>query len=198
MAKGLYSAILGKKKNSFEFDYNEDEVYYRSFERRRIMKFSSPLIVISDMETSRHFYEKVLGQKVILDFGANITFDGGFSLQTKDSWANFIDKSPEEITPRSNAFELYFEEDYFDKFLEEIEKVDGIEYVHPMKKYDWHQRVVRFYDPDGNIIEVGESMASIAIKLLKEGHSVEETAKIIQHPVEFVNFCASQMQENPE
>lgn len=35
------------------------------------MKFSNPLIVVSDMEKSKLFYYTVLGLDVILDFGAN-------------------------------------------------------------------------------------------------------------------------------
>ena len=31
----------------------------------------------------------------------------------------------------------------------------NITYVHDVVEYGWGQRVVRFYDPDGNLIEVG-------------------------------------------
>ena len=48
---------------------------------------------------------------------------------------------------------------------------------------------MRIYDPDHHIIEIGESMAVIARRYLANGYSVEETAKIIQHPVEFVKSC---------
>ena len=51
-------------------------------------------------------------------------------------------------------------------------------------------RVVRLYDPDFHLIEVGESMAVIARRLLDEGLSVEETAAQIQHPVAFVRAVA--------
>ena len=56
------------------------------------MKFKSPLIVVSDIVAVRKFYEGVLNQKVILDFGANITFEGDFSLQSKETWIKFIHK----------------------------------------------------------------------------------------------------------
>jgi hypothetical protein len=46
--------------------------------------------------------------------------------------------------------------------------------------------VIRFYDPDKNIIEVGESIESVIKRFLKRGYSIEETAKITQHPIEFV------------
>lgn len=48
---------------------------------------------------------------------------------------------------------------------------------------------MRIYDPDKHIIEIGESMEVIARRYLSEGYSVEETSKIIQHPIEFVKQC---------
>ncbi len=58
--------------------------------------------------------------------------------------------------------ELYFEVDDFDEFIRKLESNSEIEYVPPPKKHDWQQRVVRTYDPDHHIIEIGESMAVIA------------------------------------
>lgn len=43
-------------------------------------------------------------------------------------------------------------------------------------EHSWGQRVVRIYDPDGHMIEVGESMEYVAKRFLKDGMSVEETA----------------------
>ena len=56
------------------------------------MKLQCPMLVVSDLAASRAFYETLLAQEVILDFGANITFNGGFSLQTEESWLQFIGK----------------------------------------------------------------------------------------------------------
>jgi hypothetical protein len=81
--------------------------------------------------------------------------------------------------------ELYFEVDDFDAFLERLAAFDA-EQVHQPKAHDWKQRVVRIYDPDGHIIEIGESMAVIARRFLAQGKTLEETAALIQHPIEFV------------
>ena len=62
----------------------------------------------------------------------------------------------------------------------------NIIYLHRTKEYTWRQRVVRFYDPDSHIIEVGESMRSVFEKFHKRGMSIEEVAQRTQHPVEFV------------
>lgn len=151
------------------------------------MKFTCPLIAISDLEASKKFYQEVLGQKIVLDFGWNVTFSGGFAIQLNFAQLLSIDK--ETVMKKSHNFELYFEEDDFDAFIEHLKKFDDIEYVHQPKKYDWQQRVVRIYDPDKHIIEIGESMAVIAKLYLNQGLSIEETANIIQHPVEFVKSC---------
>jgi hypothetical protein len=44
-----------------------------------------------------------------------------------------------------------------------------VEYVHPLREQPWRQRVVRFYDPDHHIIEVGESFLASLNVLKKMG-----------------------------
>ncbi len=53
------------------------------------MKLKNPLLVVSDLEASKRFYREVLGLRVILDFGANVTLTGGLCLQTQESWRDF-------------------------------------------------------------------------------------------------------------
>jgi catechol 2,3-dioxygenase-like lactoylglutathione lyase family enzyme len=150
------------------------------------MKFVCPLIAVSNLEVSKRFYQEVLNQKVTLDLGWNVWFSGGFAIQLNFPDIVGIDKA--SVKSKSHNFELYFEEEDFDGFLEKLKILPNIEYVHLPKKHDWQQRVVRFYDPDKHIIEVGESMSVVAKRFLDQGVSVEETAKIIQHPVEFVRM----------
>ena len=160
------------------------------------MIFNCPLLAVEDMNISRAFYENIMEQKVIYDFGENITFEGGFSLQTRSSWAEFIGKNESSLSRKSNDFELYFEEDNFDSFIQRLKNIHDIEYVHPVKLYPWGQRVIRFYDPDRHIIEVGESMRNVAIRFYKEGLSIPEIAKITQHPVAFVEHSIADLNNN--
>jgi catechol 2,3-dioxygenase-like lactoylglutathione lyase family enzyme len=160
-------------------------------ERRDTVKYKLPLIVVEDMERSRKFYEDILGQKVILDFGANITFEGDFSLQTKDSWRGFIGDCEDTIMFRPNNFELYFEEKQFEKFVQMLKNC-GVELIHDVRRYPWGQSVIRFYDPDKHIIEVGESMASVIRRFHDEGLSVEEIVERTQHPQEFVESALNE------
>jgi len=153
------------------------------------MRFACPLLVVKDIGVSRAFYESLLGQTVILDFGENITFEGNFSLQSKSSWAYFIGKSEDEIKEKADNFELYFEADDFDDFLARLKKYQGLEYLHGVREYPWGQKVIRFYDPDYHIIEVGENMKNVVRRFYAQGLSVDEIASRTQHPLAFVRSC---------
>lgn len=153
------------------------------------MKFKCPLIVVNNIEVARVFYEKVLNQKVKYDFGENVTYEGDFAIQLKSHFADMVTITQEDITAKSNNFELYFEEENLDRFIERLKETDQIKYIHGLVEHPWGQRVIRFYDPDMHIIEVGESMESVVRRFLSQGLSVEETAERTQHPVEFVRQC---------
>ena len=150
------------------------------------MKLQNPLLVVTDIDKSVEFYKKVLGLHVITDFGANKTLTGGLCLQTVESWKEFIDT--DEILFGANNAEIYFEEDDFDKFAENLKDFD-IEYVHPVKEHEWGQRVVRFYDPDRHIIEIGENIKSVCRRFISEGMTPEQTAERMDVPLKFVKGC---------
>lgn len=139
------------------------------------MKFKNPLLAVKDMERSKMFYREVLGLRVVSDFGANVTLTGGVALQTEESWLEFIGR-PADYACGSYSTELYFEEDDFDGFVKHLSKKEDVEYVHPPKEHRWGQRVVRFCDPDGHIIEVGEPMTAVAKRFASSGMSAEEVA----------------------
>ncbi len=152
------------------------------------MQYGCTLIAVTDMERSRRFYQDVLGREVISDFGANVTLTGNIALQTWETWKEFIHER--NISFGGNAFELYFEEDDIDGFMEKLNSMPKIEFVHPLLEHSWGQRVVRFYDPDHHIIEVGENMDIVIKRFLQSGLSVEETAKRMDVPVEYVQAKA--------
>lgn len=160
------------------------------------MKYGLPLLVVADIAVSRKFYEEVLNQEVIMDFGANITFKGNFALQSKESWVDFIQKTEKDVLTKSNNFELYFEEEHLEEFTQRLHFFE-IEYVHELIEFPWGQRVIRFYDPDMHIIEVGESMETVIKRFIEQGLSVEETAQRTQHPIEFVRACCTEDESTP-
>ena len=153
------------------------------------MKYTCMLIAVRNIEKAKQFYHDVLGLEVVDDFGANVTLTGGIALQTADTWKGFIHKQDEEIVFRNNACELYFEEDDLDSFAAKLNSIKSIEYVHPLFEHSWGQRVVRFYDLDKHIIEVGENIILVVKRFIGTGLSIEETATRMDVSVDYVRAC---------
>ena len=122
------------------------------------MKIKNPMLIVTDIDKSVEFYKKVLGLRVIMDFGANKTLTGGLALQTLESWQKFIDT--DDILFGSNSSEVYFEEDNFDKFAEKLKNCE-VKYVHPVREHSWGQRVVRIYVSDITALLVTGSILSV-------------------------------------
>lgn len=150
------------------------------------MKLKNPLLVVTDMDRSVEFYQKVLGLRIVMDFGANKTLTGGLSLQTAETYRAFI--GTEDVTFGGNDAEIYFEEDDFDAFAKKLKDLEP-ELVHPVKEHSWGQRVVRIYDPDKHIIEVGENIKAVCRRFLESGMTPEQAAERMDVPVKFVKAC---------
>ena len=148
--------------------------------------FYQPDLVVADMDQAVAFYEKVLGLHVVMDFGANKTLTGGLCLQTLETWKGFIGTNA--VAFGGNNAEIYFEEDDFDRFAEKLTRFD-LEYVHPIREHAWGQRVVRFYDPDRHIGEVGENMKAVCRRFLNSGMTPEQVAERMDVPIKFVSAC---------
>lgn len=120
------------------------------------MKLKNVLIVVENMEKSIAFYHDLFGLEVILDNDGNVIMTEGLVLQDKKYWTTFLNK---DCIPKNNMSELYFEEADIEAFVKKLEEYPvSIEYVNPLMTHSWGQRVIRFYDPDGNLIEVGTPM----------------------------------------
>ena len=120
------------------------------------MKLKNILIVVKDIERSRAFYHDLFGIDLVLDNDGNMILTEGLVLQDEKIWKSFLDR---DIVPKSNSCELYFEEQDIESFAEKLEKLyPDIEYVNRLMTHSWGQRVIRFYDLDGNLIEVGTPM----------------------------------------
>ncbi|MGM9649839.1 MAG: VOC family protein [Butyricicoccaceae bacterium] len=150
------------------------------------MKYTGTLIAVKDMKKSKQFYRDVLGLNVVADFGTNVTLDGGVVLQTLDTWKSFI--GMDHVVLPNNAGELYFEEDDMDGFCNHLKSFE-LSYVHGLLEHRWGQRVVRFYDPDKHIIEVGEKLDAVVLRFIKQGLSTEETAARMDIPIDYVISC---------
>ena len=111
------------------------------------------LIVVKNIEKSKQFYHDLFGRNTILDQDGNMILTEGLVLQDEKIWKQFLQK---DVIPENNSCELYFEEKEIEDFAEKLEKqYPEIYYVNRLITHSWGQKMIRFYDLDGNLIEVG-------------------------------------------
>lgn len=116
------------------------------------MRLKNVLISVKNMERSINFYKNLFCLQVVLRQEGTVVLTEGLVLQDASLWRQSIDK---DIFPENNASELYFEERDLEAFTEKLERYDpNVCYVTPLMMCPWGQKLVRFYDPDGNLIEV--------------------------------------------
>lgn len=110
------------------------------------------LIVVSDLERAKAFYRDLFGLSVVLDGEENVILTEGLVLQERTVWELAVGG---KVIPKSLCGELYFEEPDLEGFVSKLEKYgESVEIVNrPGEDLKGGKRI-RFYDPDGNLIEV--------------------------------------------
>lgn len=117
------------------------------------MKYRGTLIVVKDCYHALKFYQDMFGFQLLQDNDGNMELSDNLYLQEFRYWEKFTGK---RVIPNSNQSELYFEEADIEAFVKRLEMLyPETEYVNRLMTHNWGQKVVRFYDPDGNLIEVG-------------------------------------------
>ena len=138
------------------------------------MKYSGTVISVADIRLARKFYEDLFGMEVFQDYGKNVAFTCGLALQQDFAW--LVGVSKDTVQSKTNNAELCFEEKNFDSFLSRLQKYQNIELLGNVIEHSWGQRVIRFYDLDGHIIEVGEDMKMVVNRFLDSGMTMEEAS----------------------
>ena len=116
------------------------------------MRLKNILIAVTDMERSKEFYHSLFGLDVVLAREGNVILTEGLVLQDVSLWKDEISR---DVIFQNHSAELHFEDKEIDKFIEKLNNYpEPPDYVTPFTELPWGQKLVRFYDPDGNLIEV--------------------------------------------
>ena len=148
------------------------------------LKFHSSVLFVKDIEISKDFYCNVLKQEIETDFGNNISLKGGLSMWQISDWHPLSNDFYGKYDS-NKALELYFEtEDIFE--VEDLININNIPKHHELTEEKWGQKTVRVYDPDNNLIEIGEKLESFIKRMYQEGLSVEQINKKSGVPVNLI------------
>ena len=150
--------------------------------------YQSVVLLVKDIEKSKRFYNIILGQKIVMDFGRNVGFEGGLAIWERDYALNLIfqEKAKDTIVGGNNV-EVYFETDDLDNLYRGLVK-EKINVIHSIREHPWGQRAFRIRDPDNHILEFAESMESVVRRLNMQGLSLEEIAEKSMMPMEFIRM----------
>lgn len=146
------------------------------------MKHTCVVLSVADIKAARKFYEDLFGLELYQDYGINISFTCGLSLQQDFAW--LVNLPKDKVLSQANNMEICFEEADFDGFLKKLKKYPDLVYLGGVIEHSWGQRVVRFYDPDGHIVEVGEEMKMVIHRFLASGMTMEEISVKMDASVE--------------
>ena len=116
------------------------------------MKLKNVLIVVDDMEESIRFYKEIFGLQVIVKQEGNGILSEGLVLQDAKLWADVIEG---DIIPFNNTKELYFEDNDVEGLADKLASNNIFVRVQTeLTELAGGQKMMRFYDPSGNLIEV--------------------------------------------
>ena len=123
----------------------------------------------------------------------HVVFSEGFSLLLESDWSRFAGVATADLAYRHLSGQLVFEVDDIRAFLRRLGAFPEVRMLHEVREHPWGRWAVRFYDPDGHVIEVGESMKVVIKRFLRQGLSVEETARRSEFPESYVCSCLEEM-----
>ena len=150
------------------------------------LQLHSSVLFTTDVKRLTNFYTTVLGQTVQNDFGACVMLHCGLSLWQMSDNLPLAEKLGYCCHSSGNKnLELCFETETWDDDVRHI-KASGVELLHDVAEEPWGQMTVRFFDPDGNLVELGESIPTFVRRLHAAGNSPQAIAERTGVPLDTV------------
>ncbi|MBN2279996.1 MAG: VOC family protein [Candidatus Marinimicrobia bacterium] len=138
------------------------------------MKFHSSVLFVHDIENSKKFYIDLMGQSILHDFGKNIIFKSGLAIW--ELQPDHIIATKLQPSDHGYPLELYFEDENIDEVLQKLQS-HPVRFLHAIQEEPWGQRTIRFFDPDGHLIEVGEPLHIFVENMARQGLIVAEISQ---------------------
>jgi len=139
-----------------------------------MIRYDSAVLMTNNVEGMKRFYVDVLRQPLRFDFGRCQILECGIAIWELDENDPAM-KAPGIGKGTNSRLELCFDtEDFEDDVAHIMTKNPKI--LHSVAEEAWGQRTIRFFDPDGNLIELGESIPCFCRRFFNNGMTVEQVA----------------------
>jgi len=150
------------------------------------IKFHSTVIIVQDLDKMKAFYQKILRQEIDIDFGNCVGFKNGLSLWKLTKDYPIARLQGETYHPSgNNNLEICFETNDYEGVISELEKCN-LKYLHETTEERWGQKTIRFFDPENNLVEIGETIPCFVKRFYSQGMTVEQVSERTSVPLEMV------------
>ena len=162
------------------------------------IQFKGPAAYVRDLDRSRAFYEDVIGLRVerIMSHEGKaiaVAYTAGLSIWAADhAFRVIFGSSPAAFAASERpTWENAFEVEDVKAMYERATRADS-RFAHPLRELPWGQRTFRVYDPDGNILDIGETHEAAVRRMVAEGMPRERVAEKICLPLETIDQMTAQ------
>ncbi len=150
------------------------------------IKLNSTVIITEDFNKMKTFYQEILQQEIEFDFGNCIGFKNGISLWKLKEEYPIAKKLGRTYDQSGNKnLEIYFDTDDYEEVIFSLQKHE-LKYLHNSTEESWGQKTIRFYDPENNLVEIGETIPCFVKRFYKQGMTLEEVAEKTSVSLEMV------------
>lgn len=121
------------------------------------MKQVDTILLVEDVNISKKFYLNIMKLEILHDWNSMIVFKNRFAIHQTDKLKpqNIMEKHLKKGKQGTNNIIIYIElenndlKGFYNYLLEKNVKI-----LHGIEDIGW-QKIIRVYDPDGYIIEIG-------------------------------------------
>ncbi len=140
-----------------------------------MIRYDSAVLITKNVEVMKSFYVNVLRQPLRFDFGRCQILECGIAIWDIDA------NDPAMTAPgigkgQNSRLELCFDTEEFEEDVAHIMSHNP-KMLHGVAEEAWGQRTIRFFDPDVNLIELGESIPCFCRRFYREGMAVQQVAQ---------------------
>ncbi len=118
--------------------------------------FRHSIALVKNIKESKHFYQNVMGLKITREYDSVIMFENNFVIHRADVFYEYINKPYHGEKMGCDNVDFYFTTSDIDDFQRKLEE-ENVTFIHKIKQCDWGEKVIRIYDPDGYIVEIGDA-----------------------------------------
>lgn len=122
------------------------------------IRFRHSIALVKSIEESKRFYRDIIGLKVIREFDTFILFQDEFAIHAADLFYTYLNKPYHGEKMGHDNVDFYFTTSDLEGMQKKL-KEEKVAFIHEIYKHAWGEKVIRVYDPDGHILEIGDALA---------------------------------------